>query len=84
MTDFNFSDMDSFTLGELKELEALTGKAIGTILEALDDRRGMSLDMLTAILTVVGRRTNPEFTMADADNVRITDLTDQGMLETVD
>lgn len=68
MTASSF-DFDTLTLDEVETIETLTGTAIDSLV-ADGTPKGKNLK---AIIFVLGRRTNPEFTIADAGKYTITE-----------
>ena len=64
-------DLETFTLGELEDLEEATGMGWEEVVERVE-RGNPSVKMLTAVLWIVRRRDDPAFTLADARATRIT------------
>lgn len=62
-------DANHLTLNDLKEVERLSGGD----LQGLATGK-MSADMLIALVYVVKRREDPEFSLEDAGNVRVGEL----------
>lgn len=62
-------DIETLTIGELEEIEDITGLAFGNI-----DWAHLSARLMRALVYIVARRDNPDFTVEDARNVRLTQL----------
>ena len=63
-------DLDDLTLGEMEEVEQIVGVPFG---EAFEDTT-LSAKALLALVYVVKRRENPNFTLDQARNFRLSDL----------
>jgi hypothetical protein len=61
-------DPNEFTLGELEEFEELTGLGIESLGPAMPTKA------LTALVYLVERRTDPEFTMEAARKLKVGDI----------
>jgi len=66
-------DIETMTLGEIEELETLSGVPIGAIQEGMDGSRPMG-GILRAIAFIIKRRENPDFTYEDAGNLPISQM----------
>ena len=63
-------DVDQLTIGDIEDIEEICGKSF----EELDFERP-SARLLKAIVYVNGRKTNPSFTLEDAREVRLSEVT---------
>lgn len=70
MADDITIDPDDFTIDELEEIEALTGKALPDLFTP----RGPSASGLRGALFIVKRRADPEFSWDDASKLSINDM----------
>lgn len=73
--------VDSLTVGDLEDIEELTGMGFDEIMELLtsgkvgqNGRIGIPLKVLKALVLVVYRADNPNFTMEDARRVKVSEL----------
>jgi hypothetical protein len=64
-------DPDDLTIGEMEQFEDVVGQ---TMTSALSDPSNMSAKALKAIVWIVNRRTNPEYTLEDAASVKVSSL----------
>jgi hypothetical protein len=83
-------DPDALTLGDMEDFEDVTGKTIEEVLrpqkvyengKVVKDDKGRPVTevhipskALVALVWVVNRQSNPDFTLADARKVRVGDL----------
>lgn len=65
-------DFESLTLSEVEEIEILTGRNIEGIM-ADGAPRGVAMK---AIIFILKRRENPNFTLADAGKISLKDATE--------
>ncbi len=65
-------DLTNLTLGETAEIEELTGQAV----TAMADDTAPKAKLMAAMLYVVKRRSDPEFTWEDALNSTMADLSE--------
>lgn len=63
-------DLDDLTLGEVEFFEETTGCSIDEI-----GNKNMTTKALLALVVIHQRRTNPEYTLDDARQVHVTDIT---------
>jgi hypothetical protein len=66
-------ELEDLTLGEAEELETLTGVTLESIASGRPP-----VKVLTALLYLVNRRDNPDFTMDDARSIKIAQLEQDG------
>ena len=79
-TPLRFS-VDSLTVGDLEDIEEITGMSFDDIMDMLTSDKvgengkiGLPLKVLKALVFVVYRAADPEFTMDDARKVRVSEL----------
>ena len=60
-------DLDSLTIGEVIEIEEITGLAM----DAMQDSSSPKGKMLQALAYISRRRTDPDFTLEDALNLKL-------------
>jgi hypothetical protein len=66
--DLNFAlDFESLTIGELEQIEDITGLAFSNI-----DWEHPSTKVMKAMAYIAGKRSDPTFTIEDAANVKLT------------
>lgn len=65
-------DMDEFTFEEADEYRALVRESAGDA--DLVPRFAEAIDKWPAMVTIVRRRTNPDFTLADAKTLKTSDI----------
>lgn len=65
-------DFDTLTLGEVEEIELLTGQSIQNIMED-ESPKGRTLKV---ILWIFGRRENPDMTIEDASKITLAQATE--------
>jgi hypothetical protein len=68
MTNQTF-DFESLTLNEVEQIELITGNSIDQILDA-GQAKGKAMK---AIIFIMKKRTNPEFTLEQAGNISMTE-----------
>jgi hypothetical protein len=68
MTNQTF-DFESLTLNEVEQIELITGNSIDQILDA-GQAKGKAMK---AIIFIMKRRTNPEFTLEQAGEISMTE-----------
>jgi hypothetical protein len=68
MTNQTF-DFESLTLNEVEQIELITGNSIDQLLDA-GQAKGKAMK---AILFIMKRRTNPEFTLEQAGEISMTE-----------
>jgi hypothetical protein len=68
MTNQTF-DFESLTLNEVEQIELITGNSIDQILDA-GQAKGKAMK---AIIFVMKRRTNPDFTLEEAGSISMTE-----------
>ena len=73
--------VDSLTVGDLEDIEELTGMAFDEIMEMLTrgevgkgGRIGLPLKVLKALVFVIYRAGDPAFTIDDARKVKVSEL----------
>lgn len=66
-------ELDKLTVGEGKELERQTGLTIGAIMTQLSGG-DYSIDLVAALMLVLGRRQNPDLTMEEVDQIDLMSL----------
>lgn len=66
-------DMDALTLGDLEDFEDIAGRGL---VEAMQDYQNgkVSMKELTGLVWICTRVENPEFTLAEARKVKLSDL----------
>lgn len=64
-------DIDSLTVGEVSEIEELTGMAV-TVIGDLEKPKGR---LMGAMLYIFKRRENPDYTLTDAFNTPLSEAT---------
>ncbi|TPG09394.1 hypothetical protein [Curtobacterium flaccumfaciens] len=65
------ANLDDFTIRELNFIENTIGASIASVAGSEDKPQGM---FLAAMATVYSKRENPDFTLEDALNMKMTDL----------
>ena len=60
-------DVNDLTLGEVEEIENLTGLTVGDF----GDGTKMSAKLVTAFVYISKRRTDPDFTIEDARKIKL-------------
>lgn len=66
-------EFDKLTVGEGKQLEKETGLTIGAIMGQLSGG-GYSIDLISALMLIMGRRENPALTMEEVDQIDLFSL----------
>lgn len=66
-------ELDKLTVGEGKELERQTGLTIGAIMNQLSGGE-YSMELVSNLMLVLGRRDNPNLTMEDVDSIDLMTL----------
>lgn len=71
--------VERITVGDMEDLEEITGLSFGELLDALGsaDNGGtlnIPIKVLKALVYVIYRQENPDFTLDDARKVRVTEL----------
>ncbi len=73
--------VDSLTVGDLEDIEEITGIGIDDVMAALTTGKvgangtiGVPIKVLKALVFVVYRASDPAFTLDDARKVRVTEL----------
>lgn len=66
-------NFDHLTVAEGKELEKATGMSIGKIFDSLSSG-DYSMDILSGMLYVIGKRDNPAMTIDDVDAIDMMTL----------
>lgn len=72
--------VDDITVGDMEDIEEIAGKSFAEIVDALRAPTtdggivNMPIKVLKAIVFVVYRRGNPEFTIDDARKVKVSEL----------
>lgn len=69
MTNQNTFDFESLTLNEVEQIELITGNSIDQILDA-GQAKGKAMK---AIIFIMKKRTNPEFTLEQAGEISMTE-----------
>ena len=64
--DININDL---TLGDLEEIEDVAGKPASALFDG-----GMSAKTMQAVVYVLKRRGDPEFTIEDAKRIKVTEF----------
>jgi hypothetical protein len=69
----------SLTVGDLEDLEEITGQSFGDLFSLLGQLEAggmhkLPIKLITALVFVIRRHENPDFTLADARKVRINEL----------
>lgn len=62
-------NLDDLTIGDLEEIEDVVGETSDSIFKGTPSAKA-----LKAIVYVICRRENPEFTLEDAAKVKVSDL----------
>ena len=65
-------DINKLTLGEMATVEKFSGQSIG----ALGDEDAPKSALFAALCYVIKKRENPEFTMDDANNLTMDEVTE--------
>ena len=65
----NSLDFESLTLNEVEQIELITGNSIDQILDA-GNAKGKAMK---AIIYIMKKRTNPEFTLEQAGEISMTE-----------
>jgi hypothetical protein len=71
-------DPDSLTIGDLEDFEEIVGRDLFEVLpknEAEAEGWQPGVKVIKALVFLTQRRVNPDFTLADARNVKVTQLT---------
>lgn len=61
-------DPSKLTLGELREIEQVAGRPFAAMLESIDAQA------MIGLVYVMRRRADPEFTVADAENLTVAEV----------
>lgn len=67
-------DPDSLTIGEVEDIESVSGRPITQMLKAFENQEFSAKELL-ALVWIIQRRTNPEFTLDDARKTKMSALT---------
>lgn len=72
--------VDSITVGDMEDIEEIAGMSFAEIVELLKDPVGESgmikvpIKVLKAVVFVIYRRDNPDFTIEDTRKIKVTEL----------
>ena len=71
--------VDDITVGDMEDLEDITGMPFGNLLDLLAKAESggtmsIPIKVLKALVFIVYRQDNPEFTIDDARKVKVTEL----------
>ena len=71
--------VDEITVGDMEDLEDITGLPFGEVLDMLTKAEpagtmSIPIKVLKALVFIIYRQDNPEFTIADARKVKVTEL----------
>ena len=66
-------DLDALTLGDIENLEEACGRPAGQVIADFEKGNIVAKD-LTALVWVFKSRTDPEFTLDDARNIKLSEM----------
>jgi hypothetical protein len=75
MTDVMQLDPRTLTIGDVRDIERITGKRISEVEAQLtEESTEIDTDVLLALVYVTKRKDDPTFTLQDAENVPVAEL----------
>ena len=71
--------VESITVGDMEDVEEITGLPFGKVVELLGSAESggtmaIPIKVLKALIFIIYRHDNPDFTLADARKVKVTEL----------
>jgi hypothetical protein len=71
--------VESITVGDMEDLEEITGKSFGELMDLLGNAESggtmsIPIKVLKALVFIIGRQTDPGYTLEQARKVKVTEL----------